>query len=230
MKHILINSKNRNSGSSSNFEIRSQEFIEGLYKVKNIIIVNSFFVITTGVNDRFKLNGVDIIIQSGSYNIGTIINAIQSSINASFVPPNRYTININQITGRIFFNSNIVFSLDFSNDLKYILGFVYNSYNGLGRYEAENFSNISKYNLGINIKQATNDYNIYNFSNVGNSYNIYVNLISNFGDILKQNFTDIEQYIFINRTNKLNISVIDINTNLIIDFSNAEIELLLEKT
>lgn len=230
MKHILINSKNRNSGSSSNFEIRSQEFIEGLYKVKNIIIVNSFFVITTGVNDRFKLNGVDIIIQSGSYNIGTIINAIQSSINASFVPPNRYTININQITGRIFFNSNIVFSLDFSNDLKYILGFVYNSYNGLGRYDAENFSNISKYNLGINIKQATNDYNIYNFSNVGNSYNIYVNLISNFGDILKQNFTDIEQYIFINRTNKLNISVIDINTNLIIDFSNAEIELLLEKT
>lgn len=229
MKNILINSKNRNSGSSSNFEIKSQEFIEGLYKVKSVVIVNAFFNIKTNENDRFKLNGVDVIIASGSYNIGTLINAIQASINALFVPANRYTININSITGRIFFNSNFVFTLDFTNDLKYYLGFVNSSYAGQTNYAGENFSNISRYNLGINIKQGTNDYNVYNFSSVGNTYNVYVKLISNFGDILSQNFTDIEQYIHINRTNKLNVCVVDIDTNTVIDLNNANLELLLEK-
>ena len=83
--NILINSKNRKSGNSSNFVIRSNKFIEGRYKVKNITLSNSFFIIGNG-NNTFQINGINLVIPNGSYNLGTLINAIQTLLSANFGP------------------------------------------------------------------------------------------------------------------------------------------------
>ena len=172
--NILINSKNRKSGSSSNFMIRSNKYIEGKFKIKNITLSNSFFIIGVG-NNSFQINGTNLIIPDGSYNLGTLINAIQALLNNQF-GVSVYTMSINQISGRLSFTSGAIFTLGFTSDLNYLLGYSLKNYAGLTNYIGENFTNISKLNLGIIVKEADQINNVYNFSDDGINANIYLRL------------------------------------------------------
>ena len=228
--NILINSKNRKFGNSSNFVIRSNKFIEGRYKVKNITLSNSFFIIGS-TNNTFQINGINLIIATGSYNLGTLINAIQTLLSANFGPgPTAITISINQITGKISLVSNTIFTINFTSELNYLLGFSLVNYAGQNNYVAENFTNITKLNLGIIIKEADQTNNIYNFSDDGINANIYFRTVSNFGDILSQTYQDLKQVIcFPTRVNQLTIKIIDLLSGSDVDLNNSDFEILLEQ-
>lgn len=228
--NILINSKNRVQGTSSNFVIRANNYIDGLFKVKNISLTNAFYIVRTDVNDRFELAGNFFVVPEGSYNLGTLINAIQALINAVF-GVGQYTLSVSGVTGRITFSGLGAFDLTFINALNYLLGFSNSSYSGQVSYVAENFTNITKLNLGIRIKEADQTNNVFNFANDGVSANLYFKTVSNFGDILTQTYDQIQQKISIpTRTNQLTISIIDLLTGLPIDLNNSDFELLLEKS
>jgi hypothetical protein len=226
--NILINSKNRKSGTSSNFIIRSNEFIEGRYLVKNITLSNSFFIIGP-TNNSFQINGINLLIPDGSYNLGTIINAIQTLLNNTF-GIGLYLLNINSLTGRISLSGPVVFTLDFSSDLNYLLGFALKNYAGNITYIAENFSNISKLNLGIFIKEADQSNSIHNFSDMGINATLFFKTISNFGDILTQTSKDIKQIVnFPTKINQLSIKIIDLLTGSDVNLNNSDFEILLQK-
>ncbi len=144
--NILINSKNRTSGNSSNFIIRSNEFIEGKYLVKNITLSNSFFIIGP-TNNSFQINGINMVIPDGSYNLGTIINAIQTLLNNSF-GVGIYNLSINSITGRISLSGAVAFTLNFTSDLNYLLGFALKNYAGNITYIAEKIKSRYFYQRG----------------------------------------------------------------------------------
>lgn len=226
--NILINSKNRKSGTSSNFVIRSNDFIEGRYLVKNITLSNSFFIIGP-TNNSFQINAINLIIPDGSYNLGTIINAIQTLLNTSF-GVGIYNLSINSITGRISLSSAVAFTLDFTSELNYLLGYALKNYAGLNVYIAENFSNISKLNLGIFIKEADQSSNVHNFSDIGINATLFFKTVSNFGDILSQTSKDIKQIInFPTKVNQLNIKIIDLLSGADVNLNNSDFEMLLQK-
>lgn len=226
--NILINSKNRKTGNSSNFIIRSNDYIEGKYLVKNITLSNSFFIIGP-TNNSFQINGFNLIIPDGSYNLGTIINAIQTLLNNQF-GIGIYLININSINGRISLSGAVPFTLNFTSDLNYLLGFALKNYTGNITYIAENFSNISKLNLGIFIKEADQCNNIYNFSDIGINATIFFKTVSNFGDILSQTSKDIKQIVnFSTKINQLSIKIIDLLTGSDVNLNNSDFEILLQK-
>ena len=125
MESILISSKNRVSGSTSECVIRSNDYLKGCYKVQNIISTNTIYLIEQDKHNQFKINNELFTINNGSYDINSLITAKQNLLNTKF-GVNAYNVGINAITGKISIvnSSNTTFSMEFSNNLHIVMGFL----------------------------------------------------------------------------------------------------------
>lgn len=225
MHSLLINSKNRTSGTASNFTIRSNRYIEGSFNVKNISLTNTFYLIQTGVNDTITINATNIVLVPASYNLGTLITTLQGAFTAAF-GAGQITISLNAFTGRILISGAAVFTMVFPNELKYLLGFTQSSHAGATSYNAENFTNVTRLNLGIRINEAAHETSVYNFVNDGISAHLYFKSISNFGDVMTQTYDQVKQQLhFTQRTNQLTISIIDLLTGDLVSLNNCDFEI-----
>lgn len=84
MNNILIQSKDRTSGESHNFTWKADDYIEGCYVLKHISIPNTIYNITSD-NNKFILSGVECILESGSYNAGTLTTLLKDGFELASV-------------------------------------------------------------------------------------------------------------------------------------------------
>lgn len=127
---------------------------------------NNYFVLIIGSKKyKFELN-------NGNYEINDLYNLIKTFLNF-------YNINLKLENNKFTFESEINFSIDFTNSSKYeslgkILGFKKNVYNDIKILKSENFFKINKKYLLLKI----NDYGNYNINN--NTYFTKINIESDY--------------------------------------------------
>jgi len=144
-KTILINSKNRVSGTNSNFMFKISELVDE--KLDSVIcsqclIPKSYYLIQTGINDTFTLtesgSSATVTLSAGNYTLNSLKTNLVSKLNIA--SPHSYTYAITypsstQVdTGKLTFtvsgNGSVQPSFTFSSTSCYeILGFAINSTN-----------------------------------------------------------------------------------------------------
>jgi hypothetical protein len=111
---VLIDSKHRYSGTSTNFRYR---FNRSLIKVKSVELLscqipNTFYNIRS--NYTFQLTRgptFNIVVPAGSYTLTTLMTTIQTLLNAADGP--NYTVTYDSITLRVTISNIVPFSLFF---------------------------------------------------------------------------------------------------------------------
>ena len=116
MKYIKISSAKKSNGSPYDFSLNfSSPILEGIYKLKNIVIPNSFFNLNPNNSNIYfcEDNNSNVITAqiapSGYYNGTTITTAIKSALeNASLVYGSNktYTVSLNTVTNKFTINCN----------------------------------------------------------------------------------------------------------------------------
>ena len=230
MESILISSKNRVSGTTSECVIRSNDYLKGVYKVNNIIVTNTIYLIETDKHNQFKINNEIFTINHGSYDINNLINAIQNLLNTKF-GVNSYNIGINSITGKISFvnSSNTNFTMEFSNNLHIVLGFGDTIHSGASNYTGDEIIDVLHLTVGIKIDEVSTT-NVYNFSYNGINASLYFPFNCNFGQSRELKFSDLPQTLhFENATNKLTFSFINLVNGNKINLNGSDWVILLTK-
>lgn len=129
---IIINSKDRYSGTSTSFKIRSDRLIRDIEWIKlcYAYIPNMFYNINSNNNVLTVEEGgggdVSVTLTNGNYNISELISHIQTKLNAAGGLSGTFTVTYNDITMKITIASTVDFSLNFSNStstIYKILGF-----------------------------------------------------------------------------------------------------------
>jgi hypothetical protein len=132
---IYINSKDRISGTSSDFEISfsdlqltSSEDSDLYLQLVDCVIPNSFYNINTN-NNQFELNSTVLTISPGNYNIKELISELNTQIKSV---DTHLTASYNSITSivKIHHNSSHTSTLNFDvdNSIHDVLGFEKQSY------------------------------------------------------------------------------------------------------
>ena len=230
MESILISSKNRVSGSTSECVIRSNDYLKGCYKVQNIIVTNTIYLIEQDKHNQFKINNELFTINNGSYDINSLITAIQNLLNTKF-GVNSYNVGINAITGKISIvnSSNTNFSMEFFNNINIVLGFANAFYTGASNYTGNEIIDVLNLSIGIKIAEVCTT-NIYNFSYNGINSTLYFPFNCNFGQSRELKFSDLPQTVrFDNATNKLTFSFINLTNGNKINLNGSDWVILLSK-
>jgi hypothetical protein len=230
MESILISSKNRVSGSTSECVIRSNDYLKGCYKVQNIISTNTIYLIEQDKHNQFKINNELFTINNGSYDINSLITAKQNLLNTKF-GVNAYNVGINAITGKITIvnSSNTTFSMEFSNNLHIVMGFSDTTYSGASNYTGSEIIDVLNLSIGIKIDEVCTT-NIYNFSYNGINSTLYFPFNCNFGQSRELKFSDLPQTVrFDNATNKLTFSFINLTNGNKINLNGSDWVILLCK-
>ena len=120
MLDIFVSSEQRYSGTLSNFTFNLPQQIHAKQiELRYIALSNTFYNVRTGVNDLIPLNGGDITLPAGNYNIDELITElITQGMPASY----------NSVTMRIEFGVPQQFewaTRNASNNANRILGFPY---------------------------------------------------------------------------------------------------------
>jgi hypothetical protein len=102
---ILVNSKNRNGGSSSRFDMALKNGITNIngFAIGNIKIPKTYYNITS-LNNNFRFfdsltTQYDLVIPEGNYDLAQLMTWLD--VNMNLVSPDTYHFNLNQITNKI---------------------------------------------------------------------------------------------------------------------------------
>lgn len=105
MRTILINSDNRTNGTAENFNVRlNQGFSCEGYKLKHAQIAGTWYVVMTGINDKFYINAgstdYTATLTQGDYTYLTLLTELQTQLNASYTPDNDFTVTFDTLTNK----------------------------------------------------------------------------------------------------------------------------------
>lgn len=230
MESILISSKNRISGTTSDCIIKSNNLLQGTYRVSNIIITNTIYLVDGFRNNSFKINGTTFYINTGSYDINSLVTTIQNALNTSF-GTNAYNIGVNTVTGKVSLlnASNTNFTIEFYNGLNIVLGYQYTNYTGGTSYTGEEIIDVLHLSLGIKINESDST-NIYNFADSGIQGTLYFPFGTNFGNTRELKYSDLPQKLhFPYCVNTITISFLDLTNGRKIDLNGSDWLILLTK-
>ena len=227
---ILISSKNRISGTTSDCVIKSNNLLQGTYKVSNIILTNTIYLVDGFRNNSFKINGTTFYINAGSYDITGLVTTIQNALNTSF-GTNAYNIGINSTTGKVSLlnASNTNFTIEFYNGLNIVLGYQYNNYTGATNYTGEEIIDVLNLSIGIKINECQNN-NVYNFADSGIQGTLYFPFAVNFGSSRELKYSDLNQKLYFPYcVNTLTFSFVDLTNGRKLDLNGSDWLILLTK-
>jgi hypothetical protein len=231
MNNILINTKERLSGSTSDFIIELHTPLNGLYTVKNVLITNTSFNVTSLNNVVYFNDGLDQIIylEAGNHSVTTLLNDLNAKMDA--VGADVYTTSLNSITGIITVSSTGTFQFTFGtntlNSAAGILGYANVDTAVAGTHQASNVVDLATpLSLGIQIDGVSSvGYETANFG----CGQIYVPLDVGFGIYKNLPENELRQTILFNHMKRLKVSVRNPSTNSIVGLGNANWEMLLSK-
>lgn len=143
-RQIFINSKDRISGTSSNFLVNMNISIEyaDYLQLLNVRIPNTFYNVNSYNNQITFIDNLSvthtITIPNGSYNINNLLTAIQTALNAASALV--FTLTYNSTTFKLTISTTDNFQLLFGsglNQLNYLLGFSSIDLNGANSYTSD---------------------------------------------------------------------------------------------
>lgn len=229
MKYIKISSVKRSNGNPYDFNLNlSSPIVEGVYKLKSIVIPNSYYTINqNNTNIYFSEDNNSNIITAqispyGFYDGTTIAVAIKSALdNASLVYGGNktYTVALNTVTNKFTVNCNAgTFAFRFAskntNSASIILG-INKDTSFLSTITADNAFNLNNV-LSFNIQ--FNDYSVDNLLTEpasGYFYSFSVPITVNSNEIQTTEFIQDYYVNFNNNTRTLNVKILDDNGNSI---------------
>ena len=231
-KNILIKSSDRASGSSHDFKFNSHSILDGKYLIKNILIPNAMYNVTSS-NNTFILyedsSNKTITIPSGNYNVTTLAAALQTAFNAVSSGYNTFTVTYDSITATFTTSAGLAFYFIFP-DSKTANTYGYSDLTTASGTSttSDNVINLSyPSSLGIEITET----NIDNYENSSTmaSGNIYVPLNVGFGFYKSLTSDDFTQHIQFKKTRTLSIKIVDTSDNSSVDLNGVDWELLLSR-
>jgi hypothetical protein len=235
VEHYLLRSKDRFSGTSNNFKLKTKiGKIVGKYKITHISFPNTIYNVTSSNNSVDYNSGTFLTLPVGYYNSSNLPAAVKKMLDDA-PPADTYTVTISATTGKMTITSNTAtnFSLSLVNGLDKILGFDPSQFplSGTSSYTGNNIINYDiVVSIGVDIKESTY-HNLENMADDSFSSSIYVPLDGNFGDYVTiSDKNDIEQFVYFEKQYRtLNVSLINLSDLTPIDLNGAEFELVLKR-
>lgn len=225
MKYIKISSVKKSKGTPYDFNLNfSSPILQGVYKLKNIVIPNSYYTINpNNFNIYFSEDNSSNVITAqispyGFYDATTITSTIKSALdNASLVYGSNktYTVSLNSVTNKLTITCNTgTFAFKFgtknTNSASTILG-INKDTSFLSSITAENAFNLNNI-LSFNIQ--FNDYSVENLliePSSGYFYSFSVPITVNSNEIQTTEFLQDYYVEFNNNTRTLNVKILDDN-------------------
>lgn len=189
---IVVNSDDRNVGTSSQFRIQLNYRIDRMTSIQLVsaIIPNTLYVFSPERNNQTitlhetGYSNVDVVIPPGSYDITYLCTLLGNLLTASSPSTSTYTVSYDQYTNKLTFNTSgpqfqFLFSTGNINNPYVELGFVYDTDTTLTTsLTAPNCFNLSGVPYVL-LKLSNLQHNIVNTRNV--SANFKINMESQFG-------------------------------------------------
>ena len=232
MKNILIKSKDRRAGSSSNFTYQSKCGLDGDFLLKSMLIPNSIYNVETS-NNVFTLfeNSLNktVTLSEGSYTGGTLATELELKLDTASGGYNTYTVSFLEPQGKLQLTAGTNFQLLFPDtntartygfDVP-VTGF------GLSLTSSQVVDLASPASIGIEIRET----NIDNYENPSTmaTASLYVPIDSGFGFYKSLDVSDFPQVVKFNKIRNLSIRVVDTTTNETIELNGGEFEMLFSR-
>jgi hypothetical protein len=129
---ILIDSRNRNSGSTNSLNINLNEPMTGTYELTTFSIVNNFYNVVNGENDKLyfthSVQGVKIVtLTSGNYTFSTIVTMLTTVMDSSMSGGITFAITYSATTGKLTFvissgTFQFTFETNSSDTCRFLIG------------------------------------------------------------------------------------------------------------
>ena len=229
-KNLLIKSSDRDSGSSSNFIIRSNEILHGEYIVNHVLIVNTIYNIDVN-NNYFQLIDnseiKNVYITPGNYNSSTFPIALKVLLDTASGGYNVYTVTFNTTTPKMTISASNVFSIN--PGLATSVFGINSTSSPSTSLTSTNIVTLGYLSsLGIVIDQANNS-NIHNIKTSSTS-TIYIPMNILYGYYKTMDTQELEQRLIFNQAvRQIYIRVIDTSTNKTVSLNGGEFEILLKE-
>lgn len=232
-RSVLIRSKDRLSGTSSNFRLNSYYPIHGQYRVHNVQIPRTNYNVNSNNNRIYFIDADAVnytgIITPGSYTSSTLTSAIVSAMEA--VSSQTYTVTFSATTGKLTITPgagtiSMLFSTFTTNSARFLLGFnEENTTPGSSITSTNSVDLAFPSSVSIYINESL-DTNYCIFKETGSEYSVYVPFIQSYGSYTDLNSNDIQQKIKLRTTKSLNIRILDHDNNEV-DLNGVNWEFLL---
>jgi hypothetical protein len=153
IKNILINSADRNTGTSSNFSYQLLYAITNptTIALETIQMFHTQYTIDARNNKLYWTDGASVAhtstLTSGTYTASALASHIETVINTDDTNSDTYTVSFSTITGKITIACGSNFSLTFgtntNNSVAYVIGFANTNKTGASTYTGENIVNLN---------------------------------------------------------------------------------------
>jgi hypothetical protein len=233
MKHFLVSSSHRTTGTSDRFTIDFVTPIEGKFLVKYILIPNTLYNIDEKKNviAYFDSANRQVVIPPGSYTGSTLATAIKTAMDATSAPTT-YTVTYNTINGRLTLSPSVgTFYFRFgtlpTNTAAKVMGFPVEDNAAAASHTSLYPVNLSyPTSLALRIEEAA----VYNLETAENHFfHVYIPFDVTFGYYRSLGADVLPQVLrFISRSKRLTIRVYDTDGNAV-SLNNGDFEILLQK-
>lgn len=120
IKYFTVSSKDKTSGTNSNFRVALTRKMEGIKKIylESCQIPKSWYTIMTGVNDTIPFtagSSYTATLTEGVYAVADLATEVASAMNTAYTPDNNFTCTVSTLTKKITItHSATTFTLDFT--------------------------------------------------------------------------------------------------------------------
>lgn len=239
IKNLLVNSKYRNTGTTSNFSYQLLVAIINPKKValENIQIFNTAYTINNNNNKLYWTDSASVThistLTNGNYSATSLCEHVETILNADNTGANTYTVTFSIITGKITItNSASNFSLTFYtntlNSCAYVLGFNDENKTSALTYTGDNVVNLNTkyYTVHTDLLNTNNTHQsdqinsiiaiVPNNVNFGDCICYSPNLAKSF-ELNQTEISSIQFYIKDDRKNIIDLNGVDWSMNLVVN-------------
>lgn len=230
---VLIRSKDRLSGTSTNFRSNHYAPIWGCYKVHNIQIPRTNFNVNSTNNKVYFIDADAVAytatIIPGSYTSSTLPSALVAAM--ELVSTQTYTVTFSSTTGKLTITPgagtiSMLFSTYTTATARFLLGFNAENTTAAASITSTNSIDLSyPASVAVSVDEAL-DTNYGIFKETGSQYSVYVPFSQAYGAYTDQSSFDIQQKIKLRTTKSVNIRLLDHDGNEI-DLNGVNWEFLI---
>ena len=232
MKNILIKSKDRKIGTSSNFLYQSMCGLDGDFVLKSLLIPNTIYNVGEN-NNGFTLfeNSVNktVVLTKGNYTGGTLATELKLKLDAASGGFNVFTVSFLEAQGKLQITAGSTFRLIFPDkDVARTYGFKFIASDlGVSTTSDQVIDLSSPASVGIEVRETQID----NYENIATmaTASFYVPIDSGFGFYKSLEVSDFPQIVKFNKIRTLNIRVVDTTTNETFELNGGEFEMLFSR-
>lgn len=235
--NLLIKSRDRTSGTSSNFLIASSTYnVEGEYLLKYALVPNGFYNVNSQ-NSTFQFDEgaglITVSLTQGNYDVTTLSTLVANALTTASGAGRTYSASIGAASNRITISNDLSgdTSLDFSLQPRAanLLGFSTSTVAAIHPVVGDQAVDLSSpSSIGILINQASER----GYDNIGsqNCGTFYIPLNQAFGSYVSLSPHDLPQIATFKRTRILQIRLVDTSSGEPLDLNGLNFELLLIRT